>query len=139
MKPVVIVVASVVVSAFVGGTVYAADASCKDIHWKAEMQTKYPGIEKSCVGVVTRDGKQYVRVSGKVHSKDNGVLKVRLDNTESDIAWKPAKGDTVSIDGKATPANDVVVGQHLRFYMLEDHVVDLTDTSASEREVVTTK
>ena len=39
---------------------------------------------------------------------------------------------------RTTPATDVVVGQHLRFYMLENHVVDMT-ASPSEREVVPAK
>jgi hypothetical protein len=127
MKQVSTIVATVLMSAALTGSAWAADMTCKDIHWKPEIQKKYPGIEKSCVGVVTRDGKNYVRVSGKVRSKEGGMLKVRLDNTDADVTWKPAPGDTVSIEGKATPAKDVVVGQALRFYMLEDKVVNLSD------------
>ena len=136
MKQVSTIVAAVLMSAALTSSAWAAEMTCKDIHWKAEIQKKYPGIEKSCVGVVTRDGKNYVRVSGKVHSKENGVLKVRLDNTDAMVAWTPAAGDTVSIEGKATPAMDVAVGQSLRFYMLEDKVVDLTDSGAKTRDVV---
>jgi hypothetical protein len=141
MKHVAMVMASLAISAVLVGPVQAQTAAgptCNDVRWKAEILHKYPGIEKACVGVVVRDNINYVRVSGKVKSKANGVLRVRLDNTASEITWKPAKEDTVSIEGKPVPAMDVVVGQSLRFYMPEDRVavVDISDKGVNPREVL---
>ena len=142
MKHLLATIAGMAVATALSGAVQAADTaagpSCSDVRWKAEVLHKYPGIEKSCVGVVVRDGSNYVRVSGKVRNKANGILKVRLDNTSSDINWKPHAEDTVGIEGKPVPAKDVVVGQSLRFYIPEDRisVVDISDTGVNAREVV---
>jgi len=116
----------------------ATAGSCSDVKWKADVLKKYPDISKACVGVVERDGVKYVRVSGKVHRKGNGVVTVRLDDTNTDIAWKPGAGDTVMIDGKPVKALDVVVDQHLHFYMPVDRVavVDISDSAVTPREVV---
>jgi hypothetical protein len=86
------------------------------------MLAKYPGIAKSCVGVVERDGKKYVRLSGKVASKSKDSITVKLDHTTSTMTWKPADGETVSIEGKEIPAMSVAVDQALRFYIPEGQV-----------------
>lgn len=131
------IAASVVVSGAQAESQPTAAGSCSDVKWTAEMLKKYPDIAKSCVDVVVRDGVKYVKVSGKVSRKSPDSVTVRLDNTASDVTWKPAAGDTVLIDGKPMAANDVAIGQHLRFYMREDHVtvVNLTDEEATPREV----
>ena len=142
MKKVSIVLASIVAS--VVGTASAADTqpaaagACSDVKWKDAVLQKYPDIAKSCVDVVMRDDVRYVKVSGKVRRNDNGLLTVRLDHSDSDIRWKPVAGDKLLIDGQATTASDVKVGQNLRFYMLEDKVsvVNLSDAGAAPREVV---
>ena len=147
MKQVSLILAGVAAAAVLAGSVQAQTSTqaqpasgitCNEVRWKAEILQKYPGIEKACVGVVVREGVNYVKVSGKVRRKGNGVVTVRLDHTQSDVAWKPAQGDTVSIEGDAVPALDVVVGQNLRFYMPEDRVavVDISDAGVKPREVV---
>jgi hypothetical protein len=140
MKKVSFVLASIAVSVIASAPAQSQTAtagSCSDVKWTAEMLKKYPDIAKSCVDVVVRDGVRYVKVSGKVAKTGNGVVTVRLDHTDSDVSWKPAAGDTVLIDSKPMPAKDVQVGQHLRFYMREDHVavVSLTDEGAQSTEV----
>jgi hypothetical protein len=131
------IAASIVAVSAQAATQSTPAGSCSDVKWTAEMLKKYPDIAKSCVDVVSRDGVRYVKVSGHVSKKSPESVTVRLDNTASDVTWKPAAGDTVLIDGKPMPAKDVEVGQHLRFYMREDHVavVNLTDTEAAPREV----
>jgi hypothetical protein len=142
MKRVSFLLTGIVASTVFAGAVLAQSTttsvgSCKDVQWKAEVLKKYPDISKACVDVVSRDGVKYVKVSGHVRLKGNGVVTVRLDHTDSDIAWKPGAGDTVQIDGKAVKATDVVVDQHLRFYMPVDRVavVDISDTAVTPREV----
>jgi hypothetical protein len=141
MKKVSFVLASIAASVVVSApaqTQSTTAGSCSDVKWTAEMLKKYPDIAKSCVDVVVRDGVRYVKVSGKVSKKSTDAVTVRLDNTNSDITWKPAAGDNVLIDNKPMAAKDVEVGQHLRFYMREDHVavVNLTDKEATTRQVV---
>lgn len=116
---------SLLASLVVAGAAHAQapDAgSCNDVKWKTDVVAKYPDIAKSCVGVVERDGKRYVRLSGKVSSKGKDSITVKLDNTRSTMTWKPALGETVSIDGSEVPAMSVVIDQALRFYMPEEKV-----------------
>src|SRR5262245_23798258 len=45
-------------------------ASCDDIQWRDER------IAKSCVAVIDRNGKRYVKLSGKVSKKDKDFITV---------------------------------------------------------------
>ena len=140
MKQILGLVVGVAALASLAGVVRAADMAngCGDVRWKGSVLQKFPGIEKSCVGVVTRDGATYVKVSGKVKSKSKEIVTVTLDHTNSDIKWKPGKGDTVGINGNPMKAMDVAVGQSLHFYVPEDRVavVDISSTGVNPREVV---
>jgi hypothetical protein len=108
---------SLMASLAVAGAAQAQDTGCDKVQWKADVVAKYPDIAKSCVGVVERDGKKYVRLSGKVASKGKDSITVKLDNTHSTMTWKPTLGETVSIEGNEVPAMSVAVDQALRFYM----------------------
>lgn len=99
--------------------------SCGDVHWKSDVLLKYPDIAKSCVAVVDRDGKKYVKLSGKVRSKGKDTVTVLLDHTNTDMTWKPTAGEMVSIEGKDIPAMKVMVDQKLRFYMPIDQVATM--------------
>ena len=90
--------------------------SCDDVQWKDAR------IEKSCMGVVERNGRRYIKLSGKVTRKNNGSITVLLDNSKEELTWVPDLGETVSIAGKETSPTSVVVGQHLRFYVPEAQV-----------------
>lgn len=125
MKKVSFVLASIAVSIAVAGSVQAQSSmvgSCADVHWKADVLSKYPDIAKSCVGIVERGGMRYVKLSGKVASKGKDSVTVRLDHTSTDMTWKPGASEMVTIEGKEVPAMSVVVDQKLRFYMPEDQV-----------------
>lgn len=120
-----LVTLSLIASLVVAGAAQAqtpAMGSCNDVHWKPEVLAKHPDIAKSCVGVVERDGKKFVKLSAKVTSKDKDSVTVLLDHTRSSMTWKPSPGETVSIEGKEVPAMSVVVDQKLRFYMPEEQV-----------------
>jgi hypothetical protein len=95
--------------------------SCKDVQWKESLK-KYPDIAKSCIAVVERNGKKYIKLSGKVTRKTEDTLTILLDHSKADMTWMPDLGDKVSIDGKDIPAMDVVVNQTLRFYVPESQV-----------------
>jgi hypothetical protein len=127
MNKVSFVLAAIAVSVAVPGSAQAQAqtpmvGSCAEVHWKADVLSKYPDIAKSCIGIVQRDGGRYVKLSGKVTGKGKDSVTVRLDHTMTDMNWKPAAGEMVSIEGKDVPAMSVVVDQKLRFYMPEDQV-----------------
>jgi hypothetical protein len=74
------------------------------------------------VAVVERNGKRYVKLSGKVTKKNKDFITVLLDNSKEELTWVPDLGETVSIDGKEVPPMSVVIGQQLRFYVPEAQV-----------------
>ena len=69
-----------------------------------------------------RNGKRYVKLSGKVTKKTKDSMTVLLDHANEELIWMPDLGDTVSIDGEETAPMSVVVGQQLRFYVPESQV-----------------
>ena len=91
-------------------------ASCDDVQWRDAR------IAKSCVAVVERNGKRYVKLSGKVTKKDKDIITVLLDNSREELLWAPDLGETVSIDGKEVAPMSVGIGQPLRFYVPEAQV-----------------
>jgi hypothetical protein len=94
----------------------AKPASCDDIQWRDER------IAKSCVAVIDRNGKRYVKLSGKVTKKDKDFITVLLDHSKEKLLWAPDLGEKVSIDGKDVEPMSVAIGQPLRFYVPEAQV-----------------
>ena len=126
MKTVSLVLATFAAStAFAGSLQSTSVGKCADVKWKPEAVQKYPDIAKSCIDVVERDGKKYVKLAGKVTRKGNDSVTVMLDGSKSSMTWKPASGELVSIEGQDIPAMDVVVEQKLRFYMPLDQVATM--------------
>jgi hypothetical protein len=90
--------------------------SCDDVQWRDAR------IAKSCVAVIERNGKRYVKLSGKVTKKDKDFITVLLDHSKEKLLWAPDLGETVSIDGKEVAPMSVEIGQPLRFYVPEAQV-----------------
>jgi hypothetical protein len=125
MKKVSFVTALIAASSVLSGSAQAespAVGSCSDVRWRPDIIAKYPDITKSCVGVVERDGKRYVKLAGKVTEKTSDSVKVLLDHTKTHMLWQPMTGDMVSIEGKDVPAMSVMKDQKLRFYLPESQV-----------------
>src|SRR5262245_13343085 len=89
----------------------AKTASCDDVQWTNAQ------IAKSCVAVVERNGKTYIKLSGKVIDKNKDFITVLLDHSKEKLVWAPDLGETVSIDGKEVAPMSVAIGQPLRFYV----------------------
>ena len=90
--------------------------SCDDVQWRDAR------IAKSCVAVIERNGKRYVKLSGKVTKKDKDFITVLLDHSKEKLLWAPDLGETVSIDGEEVAPMSVEIGQPLRFYVPEPQV-----------------
>jgi hypothetical protein len=90
--------------------------SCEDVQWQDSR------IAKSCMGVIERDGKRYIKLSGKVTGKSKDSITVLLDNSSEKLTWMPDLGETVSIGGKDTSPMSVAIGQKLSFYLPEAQI-----------------
>ncbi len=74
------------------------------------------------MAVIERNGKRYVKLSGKVTKKDKDFITVLLDHSKEKLLWAPDLGETVSIDGEEVAPMSVDIGQPLRFYVPEAQV-----------------
>ena len=120
-------VATAMAASIVLGTVAFAEPAgtagkCSEVRWRPDIVAKWPDIPKSCVAVIERNGKRYVKLSGKVSDKGSDSVTVLLDRTSTHMLWLPMTGDLVSIEGKEVPAMSVEKGQKLRFYLPESQV-----------------
>ena len=91
-------------------------ATCDDVQWRDVR------IQKSCLAVVERNGKRYVKLAGKVTKKDKDFITVLLDHSHEKLMWAPDLGETVTIDGKEVAPMSVAIGQSLHFYLPEAQV-----------------
>jgi hypothetical protein len=114
--PVLVTLAAAALTAHAQTNPPSKPLSCDAVPWKDAR------IAKSCVDVVDRNGKRYVKMSGKVTKKSEDSITVLLDGSKEELTWMPDLGETVLIDGKPTPPKDVDIGQPLRFYVPEAQV-----------------
>src|SRR5262245_15436135 len=118
MRNVLLLLAAIAASGAVVAPLQAqpSKTGCDEVQWTDAR------ISKSCVAVVERNGKRYVKLSGKVTKKNKNFITVMLDNSKQELTWAPDLGETVSIDGKEVSPMSVVIGQPLRFYVPEAQV-----------------
>jgi hypothetical protein len=117
MRNVPLLLAAIAACVFAGPLpAEGSKAGCQDVQWRDDR------IAKSCVAVVERNGKRYVKLSGKVIKKDKDFITVLLDHSREELMWAPDLGEKVSIDGKEVEPMSVAIGQPLRFYVPEGQV-----------------
>jgi hypothetical protein len=90
----------------------------------ASVQWKDPRTANSCVDVVERNGKPYVKLSGKVIKKGKISLVVLLDKSKEELTWMPDLGEKVTINGKDVEPMSVDIGQELHFYVPKAQVAN---------------
>ena len=91
-------------------------SACDGVQWKDARTAK------SCVDVVERNGKPYVKLSGKVIKKGKISLTVLLDQSKEELTWMPDLGEMVLIDGREVEPMKVDVGQELHFYVPKSQI-----------------
>jgi hypothetical protein len=88
----------------------------------AGVQWKDPRTANSCVDVVDRNGKSYVKLSGKVIKKGKISITVLLDKSKEELTWMPDLGEMVTISGKEVDPMTVEIGTELHFYVPKSQV-----------------
>jgi hypothetical protein len=107
----VTIAASLAFTAPVRADSTAKPDSCAGVQWKD------PRTANSCVAVVERNGKPYVKLSGKVVKKGKISLTVLLDKSKEELTWMPDLGEMVTINGKEVDPMTVEIGTELHFYV----------------------
>lgn len=111
-------------------------SSCEGIRWSDRALQMYPTIGSACQGVEQRNGKTYVKFTGKVkRNVDQGKQLVVNFKDGGDITLNPPPDTNLYIDGQPTPVAKLRDGNELTFYIAEDRLV----AQFPETEAVTTR
>lgn len=101
----------------------AVSDSCDTVTWSEKALATYPTIASACQGVEQRNGKRYVKFSGKVKSsQDKGQRLVVNFKDGGEVTLTPPPETSLYVNGKKTPVADLSRGDELNFYIAEDRL-----------------
>jgi hypothetical protein len=96
---------------------------CADVRWSQAALNAFPSIGSACQAVEQRDGKTYVKFTGRVEKVGDMGNRIRVDFDDgSEITFTPAPQTVLYIDGKRTPFSEVRENMDLNFYVPEDRL-----------------
>src|SRR5689334_21218425 len=131
----------VVVAAVLLGWAAAAHsqnpAACQSVQFSAEVLSRFPGAQKSCLDVITRDGQQYAVFKAKLEDVHGNSLRVRVKNPDGSYGerktLKAKRGRQVLIDGKTYPVSELAPDQEITAYVRVDRpMIALAPATESE-------
>ncbi len=98
--------------------------NCEGVNWSAEALKTYPSIASACQGVEERDGKTYVKFSGRIERNINRGEQLAINFKGGDtMTLTPPANTQLFVNGKKTPVADLQRGDPLNFYVPEDRFV----------------
>ena len=98
----------------------AVSDNCDTVTWSEKALATYPS---ACQGVEQRNGKRYVKFSGKVKSnQDKGQRLVVNFKDGGEVTLTPPAETSLYVNGKKTPVADLSRGDELNFYIAEDRL-----------------
>lgn len=96
---------------------------CSDVRWSQQTLEAIPRIAGACRAVEQRNGKSYVKLSGKVQDVVTGGRRVIVDfDHGGSLAFTPSPHTKLYLDGERTDFADLRPGTELNFYIPEDRL-----------------
>jgi hypothetical protein len=96
---------------------------CGAITWSDRALELYPTIGSACQSVEERNGKKYVKFTGKLKSKEEGGKRIVVDFKDGgEFTLSPPPETTFYIDGRQKKVADLRRGDELNFYIAEDRL-----------------
>lgn len=114
---------SIALIAIGAGVAQAQSPGCGAMEFSKEVLARFPNVGRACLNVVTREGDPYGVVKAeivRVYDVGNAVdLRFKLpDGSRTDTRHMKTSPDLrVMVRGKATPVNQLVVGDELTAYV----------------------
>ncbi|HKE95310.1 MAG TPA: hypothetical protein VKB34_13445 [Povalibacter sp.] len=97
---------------------------CAGIQWSEATLAKFPNIGRACQSVEERDGRTYVRFSGRVEQNINRGEQLRINFRQGDtMTLTPPANTTLFINGRETPVANLRRGDQLNFRIPDDQLV----------------
>jgi hypothetical protein len=100
----------------------ATAASCDQITWSRDALAKYPNIASACQDVMQRDGRFYVKFSGRVERVAGENVTVNFRDG-SELTLTPPENMSLYIDGRERTVRSLRRGDELTFYVPQENVV----------------
>jgi hypothetical protein len=100
----------------------ATGGRCADITWSREALTQYPKIADACQEVMERDGRYYVKFSGKVRRVRGQEVTVNFRDGSEELTLTPPQNMSLYIDGRSRTVRSLRRGDELTFYVPQDAV-----------------
>jgi hypothetical protein len=96
---------------------------CAGIEWSERALATYPTIASACQGVEERNGKTYVKFSGKLNRNVNRGEQLVIDFKDGgQFTVTPPPETNVYVNGQKTPVSRLEKGSELNFYISEDRL-----------------
>jgi hypothetical protein len=112
---------------------------CAGIEWSERALATYPTIASACQGVEERNGKTYVKFSGKLNRNVNRGEQLVVDfKGGGQVTLTPPPETNVYVNGQRTPVSQLEKGSELNFYVAEDRLA-AQFTPTAEPEIQTTR
>ena len=96
-------------------------AVCERVEFSQDVLARFPNIRKACLDVISKDGQEYAVVKADLVRATARRMTVRVklpDGTHAEpraINVKP--GFRLNVDGRATPVDEISVGQEITAYV----------------------
>ena len=112
---------------------------CSGIQWSERALATYPTIASACQGVEERNGKTYVKFSGKLNRNVNRGEQLVVDfKGGGQVTLTPPPETNLYVNGERTPVAKLEKGAELNFYVAEDRLA-AQFPQTPEPEITTTR
>jgi hypothetical protein len=136
----------VVLSALAAAVPASAQTGCSDVEFSSRITERLPNAADSCLGIETRDGRQYAHFKAEIVSTSGNTVNTRF--LQPDGTYSPTytmemdPGARVEIAGRQYRYRELARGQELDVYIPPDqwevHVPESDDFSAARTVAVAT-
>lgn len=111
----------------VGDVTWSRSPGCADVHFSAQVLSRFPRAPEACLDVISRDGQKYGVFKAQLDEVRGNTLRLRFklpDGTRATpVQITPKPGARVLIDGRPTDFRDLQPGQELTAYVRVDQAV----------------
>lgn len=101
-----------------------AQGNCAEIQFTGPVAREFPNARNACLGVVTRDGRQFAHFQARVTNVRGNTVEVEFKHPDgsygNEISYTPDPEARVNIAGRTYRYRDLSRGQELDVYLPPD-------------------
>ena len=124
MRNTISLAAVALIACFASSQSALAQGACGDIRFTGPVLSQFPEAPAACLGVVTREGRQFARFRGEIVSVSGQQVRARFElpggGYSQTFAFTPDSNASVTIRGQRYRFRDLSRGQELDIYLPPD-------------------